>query len=288
MFLFQLVETVERGLAQIRGAVGRAHDRAVQGGDDIFARVATQDFPHHHPGDFLWRDELHLAQGGDGREFPRGKEAVFAGVDVDRLQHAVLRFAEVALGHQVGRVVHVDRLFGRAIDQAEGLPAPADGPVPDFLPANHGRGLHFLDHRGAAGRAGHEEGEQGLRPGHGRFGHEHPRGLLFAVGVGDVEAHAAGAAGAHFDIGLSARVARGFVEDLDVAHQLGDVEGGEQAFHFLMPVHLALGGIHLGLQLPRGAVNILIRHGGGGVHAVDDDVGRFAAQVVALPGDQLV
>ena len=65
---------------------------------------------------------------------------------------------------------------------------------------------------------------------------QHARRLLLGVGVGDVEAHAAGTRGADLDVGPGARLDHGLVEHLHVADELGHVVGDEEHLQALAEV----------------------------------------------------
>ena len=72
--------------------------------------------------------------------------------------------------------------------------------------ADEGAGLDLLDHRPPGG-AGHQEEQAGVGEGHRGLGEQLGRGSVLAVGVGDVQPHAAGAGGAHLEVEAGARLA---------------------------------------------------------------------------------
>jgi hypothetical protein len=101
---------------------------------------------------------------------------------------------------------------------------------------------------------------------------------VLAVGVGDVEPHAAGAGGPHLDVEAGAGLGQGPVEQHHVAHQLGHRQGEDERLHVARQLgrgHAAPfdQARHVALRQDGGGVDILVGDGSGRVHRVDDDVG---------------
>ncbi len=288
MLYAQLAQPLQCGVAQGAGAEGGAHHRAIQCADHIAARVAAHDFAHHIVGDLLGSDELHLAVSGDGGEVAGCEKPVFAGINVHGFQLFAGGFAELALRFQVAHVLDRQSLIGRAIVEQEILPAAADRSVADFFPRDQRGGLDLFDHFRPAGSARHQESEQRLCAGQRGLGHQHPGWFFLAVGVGNVKAHAAGAAGAYFDVGLRIGAQHGFVEDLDMAHELGNIQSGQKMFNFFRPLGAPVAFSDQALQFARPGIDILISHRRGGVNAIDNDLGGGAVQSFRLALNDLI
>src|SRR2546425_6179999 len=88
VLLLQVAQLLEGPVAHQARAVGRAHDRVVEGVDHVVAGVAAHQLAGHHVRDLFRGHELHLLAGGDGRELLEGEDAVLPGVDEDALQGA--------------------------------------------------------------------------------------------------------------------------------------------------------------------------------------------------------
>jgi hypothetical protein len=144
-------------------------------------------------------------------------------------------------------------------------------------------------------------GPPGVCEGDGGLRHQLGRGPVFRVGVGDVQAHAAGAGGAHLQVQPRTGGGHGAVDDEHVAHELrhrlrdeqqlqrlcrslgrlvGGLAGGPAAVVGAVAAHRRqLRGQRLELVLgdQRGGVDILVADGGGGVDAVHHHVGPVSA-----------
>ena len=274
--LLQRAQLLEDPVAHEPRPVGRAHDRVVEGVDDVVAGVAAHDLARDHVGDLLRGDELHRFPRSDSAELLEGEDPVLARVDEDALQRVSGR----------PRPGGIDGTQARSGDERLGLagivqrhrPALAeDLAEADPLPRDGGRGLDLL-RDGPARRAGHQEEQQRVGAGQRALGEEHPRRLLLRVRVRDVEAHTAGARGPDLDVDAGARLDHRLVEDLDVADELGHVVGEQHRLQALAQIGaLAQGLVGEAARL----VDVLVRDAGGGIDRVHDDVG-------ALGGDELV
>ncbi len=164
------------------------------------------------------------------------------------------------------------------------LAALANGAKRNIGVADHRAGFDLFDHR-PAGRARHEEEQAGVGESNGGFGHQLGRGLVFAVSVRNVQAHAAGSGGADLNVQPRADFAHGAIDQQDVADQLRHGLRDEQSFKRplgLFPVVLgrrrvadadvSQQSVNLALGNHRAGVNILIADGGSGVDRIHDHV----------------
>ena len=240
--------------------------------------VAAQELADERIRDLLRGHELHLLAGGDGAELLEREDAVLARVDEHAVQGAARgRPAGAVEGAEGGPGDERLRARGIHVVEGHGAAAPEDLAVADALPGDGGRRLDLLGD-GAAGRARHQEEEEGVRAGQRALGEEHARGLLLGMGVGDVEAHAPRARGPDLDVGARARLHHRLVEDLHVADELGDVVGDEQDLEALPQVAALL---ERRVGVAARLVDVLVGDAGGRVHRVHDDLGPAA-------GDELV
>ena len=167
-----------------------------------------------------------------------------------------------------------------------------DGAVADVGVADEGAGLDLLHHRPPGGAA-HQEQEPGVGEGHRRLGEQLGRGAVLAVGVGDVQPHAAGAGGPDLDVEAGPRIGQGPVEQHHMAHQLRHRQGEDEGLHVAgqplrghpAPFDDAL---HIALRQDGGGVDVLVGDGGRRVDRVDDHIrpvgGDEAGQAGAVVG----
>ncbi|MBA7627518.1 hypothetical protein ES703_34981 [subsurface metagenome] len=268
------------------GPVGGSHDGVVQGVDNVAAGIVALDL-QDDVGSYLLRgDEFHLPDGGDALKLRQGKSAVLPGIYIDTLQVSAQGVPVAAVLEAEGAVQH-HGLLGGTVHQL-------DGPVPFFydavidgLPGDGGRRLDLLGD-GRVRCAAHEEQQHGVRTRQRRLGQQHPGGLLFTVGVGDVQPHAPRAAGADLDVYLGIVLDHTGIQDLDVPDNLGGVEGRHEFFHlgqkFSGEGILVASGGQLFLYHVVAVVNVLVGQPRDRVHGIDDDVGPVAVDDLAQGG----
>ena len=104
----------------------------------------------------------------------------------------------------------------------------------------------------------------------GALGQKHPTGAFFRVGVGDIEPHASGARCAHLHVATRCGVLHTPVEDLDVPDEARNIERLQKLLgHLCVQIvtqDSVPGFLRRGEDVPVGDA-------GGGVDAVDDDIG---------------
>ena len=208
--------------------------------------------------------ELHLPGRGQHGELLHAEDAVLTRVDVGGLEDLVGGPGGVGIVRREG----LAQGTGLRLAQLDGLATAIDGAPTDLLPGDGGGRLDLLGDRGAR-RARHQEEQHRVGTGEGALRQQHPAGFLLGVGVGDVETHAARAAGADLHVAAGLDVDHAAVEQLDVADQARHVESLEKILH---RAQIALPLLDLVPQFLGRSVDVPVGDAGGGVDAVDHDL----------------
>ena len=219
-----------------------------------------------------------MADSGDRFELPLREDPVFAGIDDRKLE--VGEAFEAARGDvEFQAAVQRHRLSGIQVD---GLAMFENRAVVNTREADQRSRLHLFDDRLAV-RAGHQEQQPGVCEGNRGLGHELGRWSVLAVGIGDVQSHAAGSRGPHLQVEAGPRVVHSPAEDQNMSDELWHRLGQDQSLDIVCGARLYLRRMVTSWNLAdrllgnngRG-VHVLVTDGSRSVDAVDNDVGAVA------------